>query len=67
MRDFGNGKSYHDRQYTGGFSMMCRWSETHSQVNEVIKATFTESKGIVVFAYLISLHLWRFDTLFRDW
>ena len=43
MRDLGNGKSHQDMLYTGGFCMMCRLSETHSKVNQVIMAPFTQS------------------------
>ena len=55
-RDLGNGKSYHDMQYTGGFSMMCRVSETYSNVNQVIRTPFPESQRNVVFTGMISLH-----------
>ena len=55
-RDLGNGKSYHDMLYTNSFSMIRRWSETHSDVNKVIMIPFPESQRNVIFTGMISLH-----------
>ena len=55
-RNLGNGKSYHDMLYTSSFSMISRWSETYSNVNQVIMTPFPESQRNVVFTGMISLH-----------
>ena len=55
-RDLGNGKSNQDMLYTSSFSMISRWSETHSNVNQVITTPFSESQRNVVFTGMISLH-----------
>ena len=55
-RDLGNDKSHQDMLYTNSFSMIRRWSETHSDVNKVIMTPFPESQRNVRFTGMISLH-----------
>ena len=52
-RDLGNDKSHQDMLYTNSFSMIRRWSETHSDVNQVIMTAFPGSQRNVVFTGLI--------------
>jgi len=66
-RDLGNGKSNQDMLYTNSFSMIWRWSGTHSNVNKVIMTQFPESQRNVVFTGMISTHKWRFDTFLQGW